>query len=360
MSLFDDDHDAGRHRGRRGAGGLAAAAGAVALAFVVVILLVGGTLIGLRGGAGEPDELREQREQAERRERAERAGMPAPRTVVTAASTTIAPVASRAEAVLDHTIRVTASGAALNPPPVLDRLQDGDVVDVRASGFLANASGMVSICESLERRASRCGHRFPVRTDDGGEARFQYQLDRDGACGRTSGCVLVVEVDEVRGLARLVFGDRATVPASVTVTPAARPAARAAVEVVVAGSTPGAAVVVVQCPAGVTTIAVCTRASGDGAVRVEDDGTAMLTAQLAPSTRQLVVVDESGLAIAPAVTVQRPPGLSVDYDAGRAVGGILLAVVLAAVAVVLVRSTDWRAPAEAATPELDAAPLTEG
>ena len=46
---------------------------------------------------------------------------------------------------------------------------------------------------------------------------------------------------------------------------------------------------------------------------------------------------------------------AVTYDAGRLVGGLAAAAVLLAVALWLVRSTDWRPPSEADAPELDRA-----
>jgi hypothetical protein len=50
-------------------------------------------------------------------------------------------------------------------------------------------------------------------------------------------------------------------------------------------------------------------------------------------------------------------GASVRYDAQKVVSGVLLAALLLLVAWLLARTTDWRKPTEADTPELDRAVL---
>jgi len=347
MSSFDDDHNHDRSpRPQRGMSALAVL-GAIALAVALVFVLAIGTLVGLRGGGSEESG---------------NADSSPPRRAATT-STTTAPTSNTAarpaSAVLDHAVHVKAGRATLLPPPVLDELEDAEVLDVTASGFLANATGAVVICEVGVGHGLRCGQGFPVRTDDSGRARFQYRVERRGACDRVGGCLLVVDVDDVRASARLVFGHRAPAPAGVTVTPSAGPAADDTVEVAVVNAEAGGKVVVMQCPADATETTACEPADG-GAVTVGAGGTAVAMVTLASSARQLVVVDGDGVAVAPAVALQRRPGPAVDYDAARAIGGLLLAAVLATLAALLVRSTDWRAPAEAATPELDRASLSEG
>jgi hypothetical protein len=51
--------------------------------------------------------------------------------------------------------------------------------------------------------------------------------------------------------------------------------------------------------------------------------------------------------------------VTVTYDVARLVAGLGLAALLLAVAAWLVRTTDWRPPTEADTPELDGATLDD-
>jgi hypothetical protein len=61
---------------------------------------------------------------------------------------------------------------------------------------------------------------------------------------------------------------------------------------------------------------------------------------------------------APVVPVTFAAGPSARYESARVLLGLALGCVLLAVALVLVRTTDWRKPTEADTPELDRAVLS--
>ena len=64
-----------------------------------------------------------------------------------------------------------------------------------------------------------------------------------------------------------------------------------------------------------------------------------------------------GFVAAPVAPVAFSAGPGVAYDADRVVPGVLIAVVLVALAVGIALRTDWTKPTEAATPELDRADL---
>jgi hypothetical protein len=337
MSLFDgsgDDRTRGPWRG------ITAGMAAVSVAVALLVVLALSAIVGLRsGGAFGTDDGGGDDDSVRRRA----APVVAPAAVT---PTTIVPPVAPVVAV-----HVVAGRHALAPPPVLDRVVDGDVVDVTASGFFADATGEVMVCrpEGAHARSSTCGRGYPVRTDGRGRARFQYQLLHVAACGRDDGCTLVVDVDEVQGVARLVVGDEGPVPARVAAASSSR--GRDTVEVDVTGAVPGHTAAVLQCPARATATTACHRAGRPMLVR--PDGTAHTTVPLAPSTRRLVVVDGTGIVVAPPVTLRALRSPIVHYDPARVAAGILLAIALAALAIALVRATDWRPPAEAATPDLD-------
>src|SRR5262245_16531148 len=80
--------------------------------------------------------------------------------------------------------------------PTLDRLTPGDVLVVRVTGGVADASGLVRQCRLTAEGVDGCTNSFPVLFDDDGAAAFQYQLVDPGGCGSTEVCVVVVGDDD--------------------------------------------------------------------------------------------------------------------------------------------------------------------
>jgi hypothetical protein len=72
----------------------------------------------------------------------------------------------------------------------------------------------------------------------------------------------------------------------------------------------------------------------------------------------IVVQEDASEVPAPVVPVTFAAGPSARYESTRVLLGLALGCGLFAVALFLVRRTDWRKPTEADTPELDGAVLT--
>jgi hypothetical protein len=283
----------------------------VALAGVLVLALLLG--IGLRSslGRGAPD-----------------GPAPAP----AAEESPPAPVQGP-EAGTDAVVRVDASGGRLAPPVRLRSAPEvGDVVEVLGSSFLAHATGVIAQCDGLWGRS--CRNVFPVETDGAGRVRALYRI------GPTAGAdTLVVEVDLARGGA--VLDGRPP--------PAVRASAAGVVRIT--GLAPGEPVTAALCEPGADTLERCRGSRGTTA-----DGSGRATTDL-PDLRgreAVVVVDATGTPLVERVAVvtrstggDRDADVEVDLDRRRLVVGLALAALLATVAVVLVRATDWRAPAEA-------------
>jgi hypothetical protein len=172
---------------------------------------------------------------------------------------------------------VSVSAGTLSASPI-DRLPDGAVLRVTASGFEPGSAGEVAQCGVAPDSARSCVNRFPVQFDGRGVSRFQYLLsDRvrpAGRCGATDPPCLLVVSDlggGVQASKLTVFHDRAPSTARITVDPRSE--------------------------------------------------------------------------------------LSARYELGRLAVGLAVAALLLALAAWVVRTSDWRGPAEAATPEMDRAVL---
>ena len=73
-----------------------------------------------------------------------------------------------------------------------------------------------------------------------------------------------------------------------------------------------------------------------------------------------IVVSQPRSALpAPVVQVSFANGPTARYQTSRWLTGLAIALVLLAVAFLLARTTDWRKPSEANTPDLDRATLTD-
>jgi hypothetical protein len=73
------------------------------------------------------------------------------------------------------------------------------------------------------------------------------------------------------------------------------------------------------------------------------------------ATCGIVVSDGSSSVPAPVVPIALSAGTAASYDPVRWLSGMAVALALLALAFLLARTTDWRKPSEADTPDLDRA-----
>lgn len=231
-------------------------------------------------------------------------------------------------AAVDAVVELDAASQGLRPPPALAGVAPGDVVDVRGRGFSGDSEGVIAQCDAVAGR--RCRNVYPVRTDEDGALRAQYRLAPGPPVG-----ALVVEVDLDRAGAVVGTEDR--------------PVVRLAGDtLVVTGAESGTDLAVLRCGQHAEATADC---RAGPTLAAASDGTARGHVGDTRRGERIVVVDAAGTVLAePLVPVaSRPPAAvdEVDLDGSRVAAGLLVAVLLVGVAARLIRSTDWRAPAEA-------------
>lgn len=310
---------------RLGGIGLAAPILGVGAAVVVLLLAAVVGLGGLRSTVGGSDADLPRHRSAEPEPEPEREpGEPVP---------VVGPLAA-----FDGHVSISVDGSGVRAMRPVGDVQAGDVLYVSGEGFLDHAEGVVAQCE--QATAPRCRNVLPILTDGAGRLRVPYRID-----GPASGDVLVVEVDLVRGAARLVFGAPALAPAL---------SVSAGGDVIVERAPAGSVVSLVRCPAGAADLDACELADR---LAVAADGRA--TGRVGFARESMVtLVDADGVVLVdpvPLVAALRPD-VEVALAPAQLLGGFGLAIVLLAVGIALIRTTDWRVPAEAATPALDAAP----
>ena len=272
-------------------------------------------------------------------------------------------------------VRVRAWGDTdfVDAAHVVDRLPDTAVLRVTASGFVADTTGEVAQCAPTRAGHEACRGRFPVRFDGRGTARFQYLVAAD-RCDRGAHCLLWVRGEDDRRVAvPLVFGARAPAAATLSVVPKDGLEDGQTVNVSVAGLSPRSHLEVVQCvPPGVPVAERCeaSRPAMPLVVGADGRGSTSFTVTTGevgtgrhPCRRGsrcgIGVVSDGALVRAAFVPVGFSAGAGASYDATRLAVGFAAAASLLAFAVRLIRTTDWREPTEAATPAMDAVPLTE-
>lgn len=354
----------GAGNGRRGGSGARAtlpAVGLVAVLAPVAVAVAAVALFGARAtrGPGDGDEQ-------------EASPADGPRPVTPGGA--VAPARSRERRAAGREVRVSADEGAPFPDvvPVVDALRDDAVLRVTATGFAPDTTGSVAQCVARRAGVERCRDRFPVRFDGAGAARFQYLVSATAGprgCGPGAGCAVVVTGDDGRSaLVPVVFGAAVPGPGRVTVAPRRGLADGREVRVMVAGFLPGTRLEVVQCaspghpvsercgapgPAVPVTVGPGGRASATFPVRTGAVGAGRHPCRRGASCA-VTVTGVDGPVRAPFVPISFSAGRGAAYDPVRLAAGLGTAAVLAALATWLVRSTDWREPTEAATPELDA------
>jgi hypothetical protein len=327
---------------------------------VVVIGLAAVLLVGVRGGGdGDHDEAA--------------AAVP-PTTSAPARPTPVPPPADQEPApatglpaATGPEVTITSGG----PPGVVDRLPERAVLVVSAEGF-EPGTGKVAQCGLGPGGAQDCVNGFPVEFSTEGTARVQYLVsDRvhDGErCGTGQrSCLLVIfgADGEPLGLAFTVFHDPAPPPGRVTVEPRDGLAGGDLVTITGTGFPAATQLVVAQCPVGVELLpGDCRRAEP---VRTGPDGVAVVRFKVhtgevdgvACGPREACAIRVTAEAPVAPVTlaITFSAGPSAGYHGGRLAVGLALAALLLALGWYLLRTTDWREPAAASTPEMDQAVL---
>jgi hypothetical protein len=272
--------------------------------------------------------------------------------------------------------------AAFPAPTVLDQLDPRVVLRVDAFGFEPDRRGSVRQCVRGVSGRERCGNRFPVLFDENGHARFQYLagdhfLDPGSVaptCMRAeSSCVVRLSDGTTSVAVHTVFGGSAP-EARAMVTPApdaVDPGDR--LRVALSGFRPGTTVRVALCAAPAvsgtrrcggsgaeTRVAIGPDGSGRAGIRLGEPVVGSDGVRCGRHTRCALVVQAGGGAVAFApVEVSYASGPGASYDRARLALGVVLLLLLLGAVVVLFRTTDWRKPSEAETPEMDAAELVD-
>lgn len=263
-------------------------------------------------------------------------------------------------------------------PGVVDRLPARSVLRITATGFDPNATGLVEQCT-----VAGCANSFPVLFDANGTARLQYLVgdafaaafDPPSTCrAGAPPCAVRVHGQERSAFLTTVFRDAAPPARRVAVAPSARGLSEGEqVRVAVEGFTPGEPVQAMLCAAPDTSGSTRCGAPGpvspftigaDGAGRtvlvIREGRVGSAGASCGRGTTCAIVVTQAGSSVpAPVVPIAFAAGPAARYDPFRSITGLAAAVVLLVLAFFVARSTDWRKPTEADTPELDRAVLTD-
>ncbi|MDQ3107487.1 MAG: hypothetical protein M3Q68_06735 [Actinomycetota bacterium] len=250
---------------------------------------------------------------------------------------------------LDGVVELAADRSPLRPPPMTGGLRAGQVIEVRASGFLRDADGVIAQCDAGER----CTNSYLVHTDSAGRASVQYRLAPGKDASRS--IELVMEVDLERASAILADGSAASRAQLRAIESASTDDGPVGVRV--EDARPNAVLRALRCPVDAAALAECDRPK-EATVRVSADGSAEFAFEPLQRAERVVVLEGASVIAEPLDLVGgAAPESSLELNARRVIGGFAVALLLLVAAIVLIRSTDWQAPAEAGTPFLDAASL---
>jgi hypothetical protein len=261
--------------------------------------------------------------------------------------------------------------------PAVGNLEDGSVLWLDLSGFVADTTGTIQQCIYAGGEQRSCGNSFPVNFNGDGRARVQYQVSSNVApavsscAGHVRPCSVVVEdVDGHQAMAVTVFGGPLPPAGEITVTPAGGLRTGDEVEVRVTGYPPGAQVSAVQCsPPGEWGPLTCDGPGAGASMTVGADGTAQTVVEvtdgrLGRDGGSCPPAAGCGISVASDDVWARAPVVPLEfakagarYDVGRTAMALVICGALLGVALGLWRRTDWSGPTEAATPDLDRARL---
>lgn len=243
-------------------------------------------------------------------------------------------------------LRVPDEDSTLPGSSVVGDLRDGEVVELTVQNATGHATGHVRQCVRTQERLAPCWNPFPVQFDSDGAARVQYQLDAR-ECPTEVGCVIAVDVDGTRTVAHTIFGAPAPPPPHVELSPPGPYVEGDLVTVVVSNVAPLLAVGISYCDP---------RCADRTSVAADDLGHATTTVQVGGRCPCCGIAVLAGVTET-FVTLRFAPTPTPHYHPTRLAGGLAAAAVLLILAWLIIVTTDWRPPSEAATPDLDAADL---
>jgi hypothetical protein len=303
-------------------------------------------------------------------------------TVVTTTTSTVttATVGSAADSIEGPDVYMQASTVAGygSTPEGVDRLAGQSVLRITAKGFEPNSTGLVEQCT-----VAGCANAFPVLFDATGGARLQYlvgdafaaEFEPPSRCRADEPpCVVHVHSNDDSAFLTTFFHDVAPGPRSVAIEPSAGSLADGTrVRVTVAGFNPGERVQAMLCaapdtfgptrcgaPGPVSSFTIGAGGRGRTVLVIREGrvGSAGVACGRG-ATCGIVVAHARSSVPAPVIPIAFAAGPAARYDPFRSLSGLTAAFVLLLVAFFVARSTDWRKPTEADTPELDRAVLTD-
>jgi hypothetical protein len=262
--------------------------------------------------------------------------------------------------------------------PLVDGLPARSLLRITATGFETNGTGFVEQCT-----VTRCANQFPVVFDMNGMAHFQYLVSDTFAAvfGPASTCradeppcVVHVRGNDHSAFLTTFFRDAAPAPRGLTVTPNARDLVVGdRVRITATGFNPGERVQAMLCaapathgsdrcgaPGPVSSFTIDAGGSGRTELEIRAGRVGSNGARCGHGATCGIVVSHAGSSVVPApvVEIAFATGPGAGYDATRTLVGLGAAIALIALAMFWVRSTDWRKPSEADTPDLDRIVLT--
>jgi hypothetical protein len=281
---------------------------------------------------------------------------------------------------LGPTVRIEADDSDTFPTSydVADRLRPESVLTVYALGFEPFARASARQCTTIRMRGLRCANQIPVQIDADGEARFQYLVtadflpdapDPDRCRANATPCTIVVDAfdDGGRGEIQTIFSDELPPAGSIRVSRTTGLSLDGETVTVEVHDYPvGAEVTAMLCAAPDASGSRCGAPGPTAPLVVGRDGAGSTELVIEPGPvgeRRaacargddcgISVVSDEVFARAPVVpiTFAAPPGAT--YDPTRLLLGLLIAVVLVAIAAWLIVRSDWSAVGEAAAPEID-------
>jgi hypothetical protein len=338
----------------------------------LLVVALGAVGIGLLGvGGGEDDTARP--------DLTIRSQVTAPSTTSLTPTTASRRTADR-DVIADGEVYMEVRTEALygQAPPVVDALHASSVLRITASGFAPGSKGLIEQCT-----VAACANPFPVLFDASGSARIQY-LVRDSfaddlapasTCrAKEPPCVVRLRSNEDAAFVTTVFHDPAPPPRrAMLIEPRDGGLVDGErVRVGVTGFIPGERVQAMLCvapddegstrcgaPGPVAPLTVDANGRGQTELVIEQGRVGTHGASCNRSSTCGIAVSPPGsLVPAPIVRVVFAAGPGARYGSSRLLTGLTVALGLLALAVLLSRTTDWRKPSEAETPELDRATLT--
>lgn len=258
---------------------------------------------------------------------------------------------------------------------IIDSLAPATVLTIHATGFDSDRTGFIRQCVSAAEL--RCRNELPVRFDEFGAARFQYLItDGSGApTGNAASCRLSAErctielwIADKKTIIDTVFVDEAPSPGRIDVTPTRDIFVGGTMSVTVSKFGAGDKLIVMLCagssidrsrcgaPGPVVQLTVGSDGSAQADLTLDDlnVGSDRVTCGRQISCNLVVTSDRGNLRARP-VQLGFAAGPGADYDPSRVTIGLGVAVVLAAAAGWLIRSTDWTPPSESDSTPIDEA-----